>query len=51
VGLLTFVLELITMLTNDKRRAVHDYIAGSVVVRRSNPTIERDAPQAGRLSL
>jgi uncharacterized RDD family membrane protein YckC len=27
-----FLLELITMLTNKKRRAVHDYIAGSVVV-------------------
>jgi uncharacterized RDD family membrane protein YckC len=27
-----FLLELITMLTNRKRRAVHDYIAGSVVV-------------------
>ena len=28
-----FILEFITMLTNDKRRAVHDYIAGTVVVR------------------
>mgnify|MGYP006172556075 FL=1 len=28
-----FALELITMLTNDKRRAVHDFIAKSVVVR------------------
>ena len=28
-----FVAELITMLTNNKRRAVHDFIAGSVVVR------------------
>jgi uncharacterized RDD family membrane protein YckC len=27
------VAELVTMLTNNKRRAVHDFIAGSVVVR------------------
>lgn len=28
-----FLLEVVTMLTNDKRRALHDWIAGSVVVR------------------
>jgi uncharacterized RDD family membrane protein YckC len=28
-----FVLELVTMLTNKKRRALHDLIAGTVVVR------------------
>lgn len=28
-----FVAELITMLTNSRRRALHDFIAGSVVVR------------------
>jgi uncharacterized RDD family membrane protein YckC len=28
-----FLVELITMLANEKRRAVHDYLAGSVVVR------------------
>ena len=28
-----FALEIITMLFNDKRRALHDYIAGTVVVR------------------
>jgi len=28
-----FILELITMLTNAKRRAIHDFIAGSVVMR------------------
>ena len=28
-----FALELLTMLTNEKRRSVHDFIAGSVVVR------------------
>ena len=27
-----FVAELVTMLTNNKRRAIHDFIAGSVVV-------------------
>ena len=32
-GLVLFVLELVTMLTNSKRRAIHDFIAGSVVVR------------------
>jgi uncharacterized RDD family membrane protein YckC len=30
---LWFLAEVITMLTNDKRRALHDYIAGTVVVR------------------
>lgn len=28
-----YVLEIISMLTNEKRRALHDYIAGTVVVR------------------
>lgn len=28
-----FLAEVITMLTNDKRRALHDFIAGTVVVR------------------
>ncbi|GLX77832.1 hypothetical protein tinsulaeT_11720 [Thalassotalea insulae] len=28
-----FMIEFITMLTNNKRRAVHDFIAGSVVTR------------------
>lgn len=32
-SLIWFLLELITMLTNKKRRAIHDFIAGSVVVR------------------
>jgi uncharacterized RDD family membrane protein YckC len=30
---LWFLLEIATMLTNEKRRAVHDFIAGSVVIR------------------
>jgi uncharacterized RDD family membrane protein YckC len=33
-GLGLFAVELATMLTNDKRRALHDFIAGSVVVRK-----------------
>jgi len=33
IGVLWFVCEIITMLTNKKRRALHDYIAGTVVVR------------------
>ncbi len=32
-GLTWFVLEIISMMTNEKRRALHDYIAGTVVVR------------------
>lgn len=32
-ALLWFVAEILTCLTNAKRRAVHDYIAGTVVVR------------------
>ena len=34
LGLGLFGVELITMLTNDKRRALHDFIAGTVVVRK-----------------
>lgn len=33
VSLLWFLAEMATMLLNDKRRALHDWIAGSVVVR------------------
>jgi len=33
VDFIWFLLEIITMATNDKRRAFHDYIAGSVVVQ------------------
>jgi uncharacterized RDD family membrane protein YckC len=28
-----FLLEIVTMLTNEKRRALHDMIAGSVVIK------------------
>jgi uncharacterized RDD family membrane protein YckC len=34
-----FAAELVTMLTNPKRRAVHDFIAGSVVVRLLKPAL------------
>ena len=30
---LWFLAEVLTMLTNEKRRALHDFIAGTVVVR------------------
>lgn len=30
---LWFIAEVLTMLTNDKRRALHDVIAGTVVIR------------------
>ncbi len=45
VSALWFSAEVVTMLTNRKRRAVHDFIAGSVVLRRSalppNAPLER----------
>lgn len=44
-GTAWFVLELATMLLNPKRRAVHDLIAGSLVVR-VGPTVTQ--PAAGR---
>jgi uncharacterized RDD family membrane protein YckC len=41
-----FMIEVVTMLTNNKRRALHDFIAGSVVIRRPNQALEAtaDAP-------
>ncbi|MDQ8202807.1 RDD family protein [Pelagicoccus sp. SDUM812003] len=33
-----FIAEVITMLTNEKRRALHDFIAGTVVVRQTKST-------------
>ncbi|AFV00196.2 RDD family protein [Simiduia agarivorans] len=33
LGLFWFLLEMITMLFNEKRRALHDFIAGTVVIR------------------
>ncbi len=42
IALLWFLAEVITMLTNKKRRALHDYIAGTVVIRSNigDPEIE-----------
>lgn len=37
-----WLVEIITMLTNDKRRAVHDFIAGTVVVRTNIDEGEED---------
>lgn len=37
-GLGWFIAEVITMLTNRRRRAIHDYIAGSVVVKTDETT-------------
>lgn len=33
IPLIWFIAEMITMLTNEKRRAIHDFIAGTVVIR------------------
>jgi uncharacterized RDD family membrane protein YckC len=41
-----FAAELVTMLTNSKRRAVHDYIAGTVVVRVSSSEQGAEGNQA-----
>jgi uncharacterized RDD family membrane protein YckC len=38
-----FLVEIVTMLTNDKRRALHDFIAGSVVIRRPNKALQPTA--------
>ena len=42
-ALLMLFIELTTMLTNRKRRALHDLIAGSVVVKIYNQPMERTA--------
>ena len=40
-----FLIEVVTMLTNDKRRALHDFIAGSVVIRRPNSALQPTPPR------
>jgi uncharacterized RDD family membrane protein YckC len=35
-----FLIEIVTMFTNDKRRALHDFIAGSVVVRKPDKALQ-----------
>ncbi len=41
------ILELVTMLLNRKRRALHDFIAGSVVVKQFNKSLNPDTSGAG----
>jgi hypothetical protein len=42
-ALLMFFIEVVTMITNRKRRALHDFVAGSVVVKLYNQPMERTA--------
>lgn len=44
-GLAWFLLELLTMATNRKRRALHDYIAGTVVVGDAERSDAADEPR------
>lgn len=44
-----FGLEVVTMLTNNKRRALHDFIAGSVVIRKPGNALERTVPVSSAL--
>lgn len=41
------VSELVTMLLDKKRRALHDFIAGSVVVKKLNKSLNTDISDAG----
>lgn len=41
------ILELVTMLLNKKRRALHDFIAGSVVVKKLNEPLNPETSDAG----
>ncbi len=38
-----FVIEVVTMVTNNKRRALHDFIASSIVIRRPIPALQATA--------
>lgn len=42
---LWFMAEVLTMLTNTKRRALHDFIAGTVVVRTNTKDTAGDGPE------
>ena len=42
LGFAWFIAEIITMLFNDKRRAIHDFIAGSVVIKEIQPANTAD---------
>jgi uncharacterized RDD family membrane protein YckC len=41
------ILELVSMLTNSKRRAIHDFIAGTVVVKIPEPEIIEPTANSG----
>lgn len=40
ISLSWLAIELITMLTNNKRRAIHDFMAGSVIVKTSKQELQ-----------
>jgi uncharacterized RDD family membrane protein YckC len=46
-GLGLFLVEIVTMFTNDKRRALHDFIAGSVVIRKPSKEESQQEPRSG----
>lgn len=48
VALVWFLLELGTMLASEKRRALHDYIAGTVVIRAPQQVHIPDDPVEAR---
>ena len=39
-SLIWFAAEILTCLTNQKRRAIHDFISGTVVVKMTNVPVE-----------
>jgi hypothetical protein len=44
IPVLWFLAEVLTMLTNDKRRALHDVIAGTVVIRVDSASLAAASP-------
>jgi uncharacterized RDD family membrane protein YckC len=42
LGVIWFILEIVTMMTNDKRRALHDLLANSVVIKNEYWTGKKD---------
>lgn len=46
IPLLWFIAEVVTMLTNEKRRALHDFIAGTVVIRTNLEPAAEPPPHA-----
>jgi uncharacterized RDD family membrane protein YckC len=43
LGIAVVITEILSMLTNAKRRSAFDFIAGSVVVKQPNPSFKQDA--------